>query len=87
MKKTILKDLIAAFMYSDGNATLWIKSTWNKYELPNFDINILPVKSKMYLHYEPASNIYVYTKMNSDGDIVDRRRKTTFFRKIIGRYG
>ena len=86
-ERTILKDLIAAFMYSDGNATLWIKSTWNKYELPNFDINVLPVKSKMYLHYEPASNIYIYTKMDSDGNVVEipftEEEKQLFSEKLL----
>ena len=86
-EKDILKNAIAAFMYSNGNATLWIKSTWNKYEIPNFDINTLPVKSEMYLHYEPNSDIYVYTKMDSEGNIVEisftEEEKKLFSEKLL----
>lgn len=86
-EKAILKDSISAFMYSDGSASLWIKSTWNKYELPNFDIDTLPVKSKWYLHYEPDSNIYIYTKIDLDGNIVEisftEEEKQLFLEKLL----
>lgn len=87
-EKSILKNLIAAFTYSDGNAKLWINAAWNKYEIPNFDITLLPIKDKYkYLHYEPVSNIYTYTKTESDGNLTDvsftEEEKKIFAEKLL----